>query len=189
MALFLLKNSNAKTVVNSRNLIVQAASEADAKTFASTYFAGDSGWAGADATEITATTLDSAAALTGWTLKLSISGGAAQTVDPIEVSVTGDADDDLDDVAGKLVTALNAADDIANAAYSAPNLTVAGVDDGIGDATVLFFAYPPSGETDEDLSALLTGAGGITHEGLAAAALTLALVADTEAAPKVIAAI
>lgn len=191
MAFYILDNSLAKTTVGPKRLLVEAASEAAAKSIASAYANGDSGWAGATVTAVpAASTMDADAALTGWTFKIQISGGAAQTVDPVEVSVVGDADDDLDDVAGKLVTALNALDDVANAAYSAPDLTVAGADDGIGDATVHFWAFPPSGDTLGNLGALFIAASDpITHEGLAAAALAIEFLADTTAMPSVIAAL
>lgn len=188
MSLYLLQNDAAKTVRGTKSLVVAAESAADAKVFAASHFNGDSSWADATATALTEETLDADGALTGYTFKIQISGAAGLTSDPVEVSVTGDSDDDLDDVAGKLVTALNGLTDIGNAAYSAPNLTVAAgsAADDLGDGTVRFYVYPPSGDTLTDLSALFTGAGGITHEGVAADDLAIALVADTEAKPEVV---
>lgn len=186
MAIYLLENLASPNVHQTRRLVVQAESAADAKVMAASYFDGDGSWADATATALTATTLDTAGSMTGWVWTIKITGAAGQSVDPIEVSVTGDSDDDLDDIAGKLVTALNATE-IDNAAYAAPNLTVAsgsGGDD-LGDAQVEVVVNPPSGNTIADLSSLLVAS--ITDEGLASAALTVALVADTEAAPKVLA--
>lgn len=185
MAIYLLQNLTAKTVKSTHQLIVAAASAAHAKLMAASHFNGDSSWADATATEIAAGTLDDDASMLGWTFEITIQGGAAQTVDPVTVSTVGAGTDDLDAIAADLVTALNATDDIANAAYAAPNLTVAGTDDGIGDATVTLRVTPPSGHTNTNLASLVSGT--ITHEGLAAAALAIALVADTVTTPKVLA--
>jgi len=187
MAFYLLTNPGAKNS-KAKALVVQAESAADAKTVASSYFDGDSGWSGATSVALTGTTLDAASCLSGWTFKIIIRGGAAQSVDPIVISHTASGTDDLDAVAADLVTALNADADIANAAYSAPDLTISSIADGLGDAAVTFHAYPPASElaaTDVDLGALFVGAGGITDEGIAAAVLEIALVADTESKPKV----
>lgn len=187
MAIYLLQNLAAKTVKSTRQLIVAAESAADAKVFAASHFNGDGSWADATATALAASTLDADASMLGYTFKLTVQGGAAQTVDPLTVSTVGAGTDDLDAIAADLVTALNATADIANAAYAAPNLTLSSIADDIGDATVTFEVYPPSGNTLTNLSALFTGAGGITHEGIAGAALVLALVADTETLPEVLA--
>lgn len=187
MGIFLLQNSAARSVKTTRNLIVQAETAADAKVMAASHFNGDGSWADATSTELTATTLDANASMLGWTFKLIVTGGAAQTVDPLVVSTVGAGTDDLDAIAADLVIALNATADIAAAAYAAPNLTVAAIGDGIGDATVIMEVYPPSGNTTANLAALFTGAGGITDGGIAGAALVVALVADTEATPSVLA--
>lgn len=187
MALYLLKNLTAKTVKGANALIVSAESEALAKTFAGAYFNGDSGWGGATAVALTEGTLDDNASMLGYTWKVSLRGAAAQTGDNafLEATVTGSGTDDLDAIAAKIVTALNALPLIANASYSAPNLTVSSIADGLGDATVIVKVYGPSGDTSVDLSSLFTGT--ITHEGVAAAALVVALKADTVAKPAVLA--
>lgn len=186
MALYLLKNLTAKTVVGANALIVAAESAALAKTFATAYFNGDASWAGATSVALTEGTLDDNASMLGYTWKISVRGAAAQSANPLlEATVTGSGTDDLDAVAAKLVTALNALPLIANAAYSAPNLTVSSIADGLGDATVTVKVTPPSGDTSVDLSSLFTGT--ITHEGVAAAALVVALKADTVATPAVLA--
>lgn len=186
MGIYLLQNTAARSVKSTRQLLVQAETEADAKVMAASHFNGDGSWANATATALTASTLDADASLLGWTFKIVVTGAAGQTVDPIVASTVGAGTDDLDAVAADLVTALNATE-IDNAAYAAPNLTVSSIADGIGDATVVLEVYPPSGNTTANLAALFTGAGGITHEGIAGAALVIALVADTEATPVVLA--
>ena len=184
MAIYLLQNTAAKTVKTTRQLIVQASSEANAKIFAAAHFDGDGSWADATATTLTAGTLDDASTMTGYVWKLTIRGGAAQTVDPLTVTVTGAASADLDALAAQLVTALNATADIANAAYAAPNLTLSSIADNIGDATVTVEVYKDS-VSKANIAALYTGA--ITDGGIAGAALVLALVADTVATPAVLA--
>jgi hypothetical protein len=187
MALYFLQNLGAKTVKGTNQVIVAAESADDARVIAAASFNSDSSWAAATVTALVDTvTWDAAASAKDWTFKINVQGGAAQTVDPIEAVVVGDADDDLDDVLGKLATALNAATDIANAAYAAPNLTVAAIADGIGDAKVRLSVYGP-GDTSVDVSALLLAAGGITDEGIAGADLVIAFVADTEIKPAIVA--
>ena len=192
MAFFLVENLEAKTTYDTRALVVQAESAADAKVVASAHLKGDSTWAGSTATALTATTLDSDASMLGWKFDITIAGGAGQSVDPITVTHTGTGTDDIDAVAADLVTALNGTE-IDNAAYSAPNLTIAtgsGGDD-LGDATVTVVVTPASGGSSqadlEAVGALLVGT--ITHEGSATDALAVALVADTEATPLVSAAV
>lgn len=183
MALILLQNNGAKSVRATKNLIVAAETAADARVFAATHFNGDSSWADAAATTLTEETLDANASMLGYVWTITITGGT-QTEDPITVSTTGTGTDDLDAIAADLVTALNAHAEIANAAYAAPNLTLASIADGMGDATVIVTVNPPSGNTNADVSFLY---GTITHEGIAAAALVVALVADTEIKPEVLA--
>jgi hypothetical protein len=186
MAIYLLKNRAAKTAKNTRQLVVAAASLAHARVFAGAYFSGDGSWAEAEGTALASGTLDDASTMTGFIWKLTITGAAAQTGDnaTLTAQVTGAASADLDAVAAQLVTALNALPLIANAAYSAPNLTLSSIADGLGDATVNVEVYKDS-VSKTNLAALYTGA--ITHEGIAAAALVLALVADTVVTPAVLA--
>lgn len=186
MGLFLVKNSEATNVHKTKQLIVAAEAAADAKVVAASHFSGDASWASATTTAIAEETLDAASSMVGYVFTLTIFDGGAQTPadDPLTVTYTGLGTDDLDDVAAALVILLNATTDIANAAYSAPDLTLASIADGIGDATVHFVVTPPSGDTSYDISSLLYAT--ITHEGIAAAVLEIALVADTEAHPEVI---
>jgi hypothetical protein len=186
MAMYLLENNAAKTIKTTKRLIVQAVSAAHAKIFAAAYFDGDGSWADATATTLTAGTLDDAGTMTGYVWKITIRGAAAQTSpnETLTAQVTGAASADLDAVAAQLVTALNALNLIANAAYSAPNLTLSSIADGLGDATVTVEVYKDS-VSKANIAALYTGT--ITHEGIAAAALVVALVADTVATPAVLA--
>lgn len=186
MALFLVENTSATAVTKTEKLVVAAETAADAREFAASHFNGDASWADATATALTEETLDAANSMVGYVWTISITGGT-QTEDPIEVQHVGAGSDDLDAVAAALVILLNAHAEIANAAYVAPDLTVSGVADGMGDATLILKVQPPSGNTQTDLSAMFVGAGGFTHEGIAAAVLEVALVADTQAKPEVVA--
>lgn len=186
MAIYLLKNADAKSAYKTNQLVVAAETAADAKVFAATHFGGtDSSWADSTATALAETTLDASASMLGYVWTIVISGAAGQTVNPIEVTTTGTGTDDLDAIAADLVTALNAETDIANAAYAAPNLTLSSIADGIGDGTVTVIVHPPSGDTNANLASLFTGT--ITDGGIAGAALVVALVADTEITPTVLA--
>jgi len=188
MALYLLVNNAAKTVKSTKKLIVQADTAANAKIFAAAYFDGDGSWADATATTITAGTLDDAGTMTGYVWKVTVRGAAAQT-SPNQVltaTVTGAASADMDAVAAQLVTALNALNLIANAAYNTSTglLTVASIADGLGDGTVTVEVYKDS-VSKYNLAALYTGA--IVHQGVAAAVLTIQLTLDTVATPAVLA--
>jgi len=185
MAIFLVDNSSKTTVVGSSKLLVAAESAADAKVFASSHFNGDSSWSDSTDQAITTETLDAVSSMVGYKWEIRVAGAAGQTVDPIIVSVTGSGTDDLDAVAAKLVTALNATE-IDGAAYAAPNLTVAAqTTDDFGDGKVTVTVTPPSGNTRSDLSSIFVAS--ITDEGVAGADLTVALVADTETKPEVLA--
>lgn len=184
MALFLVKNTSAPNVHQSNALVVAAETAADARVFAASHFNGDASWTDATVVALTEETLDASASQLGYVWQIIVTGAAGQTADPIVVSVTGTGTDDLDAIAALLVTALNATE-IDGAAYAAPNLTVAATPtDDFGDATVIVKVTPPSGNTNADLESIFVV--GITHEGAAAAALTVELPADTEAKPEVL---
>lgn len=184
MGIFLVKQPSAAGRHTADSLVVAAEDAAKAKTFAASHFSGDASWASAVATEMTEATMDASASQLGYTWRITITGGAAQTIDPIVVSSTGTGTDDLDAVAALLVIALNAEDDIANAAYSAPNLTCSSIADDIGDATVVVQVFRPTGDTNANLESIFVDS--ITHEGIAGAALVVAMVADTEIQPEVL---
>jgi hypothetical protein len=118
--------------------IVIANSEAEAIALAEAQRDGDGNavWAEATATEL------EAGPLTGWVFAVAVSGAVAS------VSVTGDSNDTLADIAGKLVTALNATA-LNGASYNSTTrvLIVAlgsGGDDK-GDKTVTVTITPPVG--------------------------------------------
>jgi hypothetical protein len=184
MALYLLQNQGqAKTAKDARNLVVSAETLADARVFAASHFDNDSSWSDAVATTLAGETLDAASSMVGYVWKVVITGGT-QTEDPIVITTTGSGVEDLDGLAAAIVVNCNAHAEIANAAYVAPDLTLAGIADGMGDASVYITVTPPSGNTTANLPFLF---GAITHEGIAAAVLEVALVADTEAKPEVLA--
>lgn len=184
MGIFLVDNSEAKTISRTKKLVVVAEAAADARVFAASHFNNDSTWATATTTALTEDTLDADASLLGYTWRVTITGPTI-TGGKQGVSVTGTGTDDLDAVAALLVTALNGLADIANAAYAAPNLTVSSIADGLGDHLVTVSVFPPSGNTNANLQSMFVVS--ITDGGIAAAALVVELVADTEARPVVLA--
>ena len=113
---------------------------------------------------------------TGWTLTVNIFDTAGDLVSS-SADVGLVADSDIDDLADRMVILLNATDDIANAAYSTPNLTIAsgaGGDD-LGDYTVTVTFTPPDSWEDQTI----TPAGvisTITHEGSSTDALAVLLL-------------
>lgn len=185
MSLYIVKNNAAggKTVSGQNALIVSAADPAGAILMAADHFDGDSSWSDAVATALIESDLDAASSCVGYTFKVLIRGAAAQTADPIEISVTPTGTEDLDDMAALMVIALNAHAEIAAAVYSAPNLTVAAIADGLGDASVEFQVYRTAGHGADLGSEFHTA---VTDEGIAAADLVVALVADTVIEPQVV---
>lgn len=153
-------------------MVVEADSVADARLLASAQFAGDSNWSDATATTI-ATGV--ASDWQGFTYRVRIGGGAAQTVE-VDVSTTGGAAATIDGIGAALVTALNATPDIANALYTGATntLTAAAIADGIGDATLTLEVTPPGAS---EPVAFLTGA--IVDQGAAGADLTVVLTEPT----------
>ena len=185
MAIYLCKNTAAphKAIFKANALIVQAADAAGAKLVCADKFPGDAAWSDATVTALSETTLDANGACYGYTMKAIIRGGT-QTEDPIILTATGvTATDDLDDLAALMVIAANAHAEIANAAYSAPDLTIAGIADGMGDATLEIEVYDGSGQGVDLGSEFYTA---ITDGGIAGAVLEVALVADTVVQPKVL---
>ena len=189
MSLYLVKNNAAggKTVYANNALVISAADAAGAKLIAADQYPGDAAWSDATATALTESTLDANGSCVGYTFTVIIRGGAAQVADPIEISVTPvTPTDDLDDMAAAMVTALNAHAEIAGAAYAAPNLTITDIADDIGDASVEFIVKRTGGEGTDLGGEFYTG---ITDEGIAGAALVVALVADTVVEPQMLQAV
>lgn len=145
------------------------------------------GWDEATVTTLSDITVSTAGALIGWRFRIRISGV------PGIVQVIGDATNDtLDEIGTALAVALNALPEITTAAYiaAAQVLGIADVADNLGDRTVIFEIFPPlelSGGTqlnsDVHQSSFITS---LTHQGIAAAALTAVFVADTFVLPRVL---
>jgi len=163
-------------------MVIFAASATAAKQAAAAKFEGDGlAWLNdATATEIVAGT-----DWQGWTFRVTILGGFGTGGDePRTVAVVGDATDNtVDEIAAALVTALNALDGIANAAYNATTntLTVAGAADGLGDEELEVSIIPPGGS-----ASIASLVGTITDGGVAAADLTVVLPADNAVIPNVL---
>ena len=185
MAIYLCKNIAAphKAIFKANALIVQAADAAGAKLVCADKFPGDAAWSDATVTALAETDLDADGACYGYTMKAIIRGGT-QTEDPIVLTATSIvATDDLDALAALMVIAANAHAEIANAAYAAPDLTIAGIADGMGDATLEIEIYDGNGQGVDLGSEFYTA---ITDGGIAGAVLEVALVADTVVQPKVL---
>lgn len=154
--------------------IVFAADAAGARAAAKARFGGDNDTLWGDSNVVDVTEVAVGADLEDWKFELDIYDVDART--PVEsISVTGAASATPDSIAALAVTALNATDSIAGAAYDATGnvLTVAETTDGIGDHTVVQRWIPPWGE-----SSFSAFEGSITDGGSAGAALTVAMPAD-----------
>lgn len=121
----------------------------------------------------------------GWKFEVAIhSGLGAQGDQGGHVVVTGNGTtlDTVDKIGAALVTELNSLEGIAGAAYTAATntLTIADATDALGDQTVRVRISPPGSE--ESIDSLV---GTITHEGVAAAALSVVLPADNAVVPAV----
>lgn len=137
----------------------------------------DAMWANADVTQIAAAT--DWATPTLWNFKITLSGGITVTV---QSSLTNNT---VDEIAALLVTALNATAINAAAYNSSTNvLKVAAIADGIGDQTFTAVAWP-------ELSTFTAGVnvgsffGAHVEGGIAAADLTVQLIADAGEVPNV----
>jgi len=162
---------------------VFAASATAAKQAAAAKFDGDGlAWLN----DSTVTEITAGADWNGWTFRVAILGGFGTGGDePRTVAVVGDATDNtVDEIAAALVTALNALDGIANAAYNATTntLTVAGTADALGDQKLEVSIIPPGGS-----ASIASLVGTITDGGVAAADLTVVLPADNAVIPNVLA--
>jgi hypothetical protein len=158
------------TLVDGKNsAIIVADSTADAKQVLKAYMSipSDAAWAAATVTALTEGT-----DLENWRAKLIIKDTNGDIVETVEV--TAASGDDFDDIGGDLVTALNATDTIAGAAYSTPNLKIAETTDGIGDHTVELYFLPPTTWDDPTIN-LASLYGTLVHEGASGDALTVVL--------------
>ena len=171
-------------------MIVSAASSADAIIAARSRFGGDADWSSATATQLNDVLANAANALVGWTFRCVIStvGTGAVIVD---VTVTGDATNDLlDEIGTLLATALNATAPISNASYTAGTQTLIaaqGASDALGDKNLRMEIFPPAIlESGQVVNQPVHHSGfvsSITHQGAASADLTVVFAADTFVLP------
>jgi hypothetical protein len=164
-------------------MVIFAASATAAKQAAAAKFEGDGlAWMN----DSTATEIVAGTDWQGWTFRGAILGGFGTGGDePRTVAVVGDATDNtVDEIAAALVTALNALDGIANAAYNATTntLTVAAAADALGDQKLEVSITPPGGS-----ASIASLVGVIPNGGVAAADLTVVLPADNAVIPNVLA--
>lgn len=162
-------------------MVVFAASGAIAKEAAAAKFDGDgAAWAN----DGTATEIVAATDWAGWTFKVAILGGfGTGSTDPVSVTVVADATTNtIDEVGAALVTALNAIDGIAGAAYDSTTqvLKIAETTDGLGDQAVAVTITPPAGA-----GPVPSLVGTIVDEGASGAVLSVVLPADAAVIPLV----
>lgn len=160
-------------------MVVFAADATTAKQLAASKYDGDgSAWV----TNGTATEIVAGTDWVGWTFRVDIlSGFGTGGADPASVSFVGTSTDNtVDEVAAQLVTALNALDGIANAAYNSTTntLTITGTADALGDKQVEVSITPPGGK-----SAIAALVGTIVDGGASGDALTVVLPADNAVVP------
>lgn len=178
------RTKSGHTIVQGADaMVIFAASATAAKQAAAAKFEGDGlAWLN----DSTATEIVAGTDWQGWTFRVAILGGFGTGGDePRTVAVVGDATDNtVDEIAAALVTALNALDGIANAAYNATTntLTVAAAADAMGDQKLEVSIIPPGGS-----ASIASLVGAITDGGVAAADLTVVLPADNAVVPNVLA--
>lgn len=171
----LLPVSARSTLIDEKNACVvtaQSAAEAKLVAKADMHLPSDEAWAAATVTEIT-----DAADLAGWRARITINDTDDSQLE--QVTVTAVTPGTADSLGALLVTALNATDSIANAAYNSTTnvLTIAsgsGGDD-LGDKTVVPEFLPPTTWDDPTVNfpAFYTS---LTHEGSSTDALSVTLV-------------
>lgn len=181
---YLVKRPVTRSVDGVTALAVMAADADGAKAVANAYSTKDrpGAWNNATVTEITATV----ATLIGYRFRFVLSHPTTKAV-VVDVSVTGDATNDtVDEIAAAAVTALNATTPLANAAYNSTTnvLSVAGASDNLGDHALAVEVYAPNGEIVPGGAGLV---GAVVDEGSAASAVTVALKADADVTPCVVA--
>lgn len=150
-------------------LIISAETSAEAILAAKAYLhlPSDAAWASS-----TPVVLAHDVDLLGWRVKCVIKDTNGDVVE--SVTVTAVTTDDFDDIGNDLVTALNATDSIAGAAYSTPALTIAETTDTLGDHTVEFSFLPPITWDDSTID-FDEFYDTLVHEGVGGAALSVSL--------------
>ena len=167
MGIFLLEQleqGGLSTQNSVKSMIVEADDSAKAISMANIQDSGDSPWTDATSTTIAAGV---ASDFLGFVYRVRVEGTS------LDVSYTGIASDDVDDVGAALVLLLNATT-INGSSYSSNTLDVSSIADNLGDKTLQVTATPPS--SVDSLSDLV---GTVVDEGIAAAALTVDLVIPT----------
>jgi len=168
MGIFLLEQleqGGLSTQNSVKSMIIEADDSAKAISMANIQDSGDSPWTDATSTTIAAGV---ASDFLGFVYRVRVEGTAG-----LDVSYTGIASDDVDDVGAALVLLLNATT-INGSSYSSNTLDVSSIADGLGDKTLQVTATPPS--SVDSLSDLV---GTVVDGGIAAAALTVDLVIPT----------
>jgi hypothetical protein len=188
-------------------MIVRANSTTEAKAMAKAVLGADFGsdalWAGATVTAIADPTDWFTPNVWGFRIQVTdphgtvdvLRGGEVvtlteQTVDVTDVTVySSSGDNTIDEVAALLVTALNAAGPMANAAYNSTTqvLSIAiGGSDALGDHYVTLTSWPVIADTAERNDLLIGGFfGALTHNGMSSADLKVTLGADALVPPMI----
>lgn len=168
--------------------VVEAASTAIAKEMVKVYF-DNAIDALIDSSDTTVTAIAAATDWADpyiWNFRVAVTSPDGAVVADVTVQ-SSSTNDTVDEIAALLVTALNATEDIANAAYNGSTnvLSVAGTDDALGDHKVSTAAWP-EGAAVHPFGIDGGFFGSITDGGMAAAALTVALAADAATVPSAV---
>lgn len=164
-------NSVGLTLKNGHNLmLVSADDDDDALVLALAHNEGpdEAAWANATVSEVVGVDLSPVTnpddlRVLSYVLDIAIAGADTNA----SFSYTAEAGDTYADVFAAMKILLNAHPDIAGADFAADLLTISDIGDDIGDHTVTAtFKYG-----DSDIASFL---GAVTHEGIAAAVLTIA---------------
>lgn len=171
MTIFLVElaeSAGQARVDQTKAMLIEADSAAEAKELASAEDLGDAPWTDSDTTATDVTTL-TASDFEGWSYRVRVRdplGGP----DVADVTVLGASSDSVDLIGAALATALNLDASIAAAAYSTPTLTAAAISDGLGDQVLEVTVIPVGAK-----ASMPSMVGAITDQGIAAAVLTVAL--------------
>jgi hypothetical protein len=167
---------NTPLVNGVNKMVVEAATLAEARDMASSMFDGDSNAQWQLAAGVTPA---AAADFEGWTFRAVIDNGGPTVHD---VSYTGIAADALDDMGTAFALAYATATGLTSTYNTTTQvIELSDIGDAIGDHTVTFYAIPPNGF----LPGVDTMAASQVDGGIAAAVLSVTLVADAPAIPAV----
>lgn len=177
--LVILPEVCGRTLINGADrFVVVAESTADAKDIVKDYFSGDSDALVAAAT---VTALAAAADYEGFTLRVQINDPTT----PIDASYTAVAADTIDLIGAGIKAALIAAG-VAGADYNSTTqvVTAAAIADNLGDNQLVVDFTGPNGNAP-----IASYVSSIVDGGIAGAALTFTLPADSRTIPTVVAAL